>query len=339
MAKKNPVKVVRQDPAQIVAAGANAKAAGNVQANSICVLIKMSRFTVRRTVQQGDVNVEANVEARGGKSRPESIIDQDCVTVAKDLLDSDELRKIVTFDHVTKLWVKSRTVQSPLLRASAYLLGVDALPEMYGYLEARKKDRVTLEADFAAAYPGLIDAAKKRLGPLYDPTQYPPAASVRRLFGFDWQVIEIVTPNEKLRSISQALFEKEKAKAEAVWTSAVGQINDALAEGMAEVVAHLGARLGGGDEPPKRFRETAIKRVTDFLDAFGQRNVTGNADLARLVDQARRLLSGVDAKAVKKDGDLRRRLAQGVAEIKGSLDGMLEARPARAAAAFGDDAV
>jgi hypothetical protein len=42
---------------------------------------------------------------------------------------------------------------------------------------------------------------------------------------------------------------------------------------------------------------------------------------------------------VKKDGDLRRRLVQGVAEIKGSLDGMLENRPARAAAAFTDDAV
>lgn len=312
-----------------------AKAAGNIQANSICVLIKTSRFTVKRTVQPGEVNVEANT----GRDSVKDVIDQDCVTVAKDLLDSDELRKIVTFDHVTKLWVKSRTVQSPLLRASAYLLGVDALPEMYAYLEARKKDRAALEADFAVAYPALVEAAKKRLGPLYDPTQYPPAAAVRRLFGFDWQVIEIVTPNEKLRTISQALFEKEKAKAEAVWTSAVGQINDALAEGMAEVVAHLGARLGGGDEPPKRFRETAIKKVTDFLDAFGQRNVTGNVDLARLVDQARKLLSGVDAKAVKKDGDLRKRLAQGVAEIKGSLDGMLENRPARAAAAFTDDAV
>ena len=306
--------------------------AASVQKNSICVLIKMSRFTVRRTVQQGDVSVEATA----AKSRA---IDQDLVTVAKDLLDSPELRKVVTFDHVTKLWVKSKTVQSPLLRASAYLLGVDALPEMYAFLEARKKERGPLLDAFVAAYPALVEAAKKRLGPLHDPTQYPPAAAVRRLFGFEWQVVEIVTPNEKLRTISQALFEKEKAKAEAVWVSAVGQINDALAEGMADVVAHLGERLGGGDEAPKRFRETAIKRVTDFLDSFAQRNVTGNADLARLVDQARKLLSGVDVKSVKKDGDLRKRLARGVAELKVSLDGMLEARPARAIKLGGDEAL
>jgi hypothetical protein len=313
------------------------KAVDNIKANSICVLIKLRRVTVRRTVPQTDVSVEATEET-GRKSRGD-VIDQDLVTVAKDLLDSSELRKITTFDHVTKLWVKSKTVQSPLLRSSAYLLSVDSLPEMYAFLEQRKKDRGPLIAEFKAALPELIADARKRLGPIFDPAQYPLPEAVDKLFDMSWYVIEIVTPNEKLRTISQALFEREKAKAEAVWTSAVGQINDALAEGMAEVVAHLGARLGGGDEPPKRFRETAIKKVTDFLDAFGQRNVTGNADLARLVDQARKLLSGVDAKAVKKDGDLRKRLAQGVAEIKGSLDGMLENRPARAAAAFTDDAV
>ncbi len=308
-------------------AGPTASAADNVRANSICVLISLSKFTVKRAVRQGDVTVEATA---AGSRAAGDVIDQDCVTVAKDLLDSPELRAIVTFDNATKLWVRSRTVQSPLLRSSAYILTVDALPEMYRYLEERKKARVALEVGFAVVYPALVDAAKARLGPLFDFSEYPSPSAIRRLFGFEWQVVEIVTPNAKLRSISQALFEKEKAKAEAVWSTAVGQINDALAVGMAEVVAHLGERLGGGDEPPKRLRESAIKRVTDFLDAFAQRNVTGNAQLAKLVGDARKMLSGVDAKQIKKDGDLRRRLAQGVAEIKTSLDGMLEARPGRA---------
>jgi hypothetical protein len=308
------------------------EAGDKVQANSICVLIKTSKFTVKRTVQQGDVNVEANT----GRDDPKDNIDQDLVTVAKDLLDSQELRNIVTFDGVTKAWVRSKTVQSPLLRSSAYLLNVDALPAMYAHLEARKVARAELESAFVAAYPALIVAAKKRLGPLFEPTDYPPAAAVKRLFGFEWQIVEIVTPSKKLRSVSQVIFEKERAKAEAVWSTAVGQINDALAEGMAEVVKHLGDRLGGGDEPPKRFRESTIRKVTDFLDAFAGRAVTGNAQLAKLVAQARDLLSGVDAKEIKKDADVRRRVAEGVAAIRTSLDGMLEDRPGRAIDLSGD---
>lgn len=293
----------------------------DIRKNSVCFIIRMSRMTVRRTVSKGDVKVDVTA----GKDP-----DQEMVTVAKDLLDSPELRAIVTYDHVTKLRVKARSVPSPLFRSSAYLISVDGLAGMYEYLEKRKADRAPLEAAFKKAYPALVDEAKKRLGALYDQTQYPSAAALRDLFSFDWQVVEVGTPDAKLRSVSQALFEKEKGKAEQVWASAVGQINEALAEGMAEVVAHLSERLGGGDEPPKRFRESAIRRVTDFLDAFRQRNITENADLAKLVSKARRLLSGVDAEVVKTDAGLRKAVVAGFGEIKKSLDGMLENRPARA---------
>lgn len=308
------------------------KSVDNIKANSICVFIKMSRFTVRRTVKQDKVNVEAT-------DRFNAAVDQDLMTVAKDLLDSQELRKIVTYDHVTKVWVKARTVQSPLLRASAYLLDVDALPDMYEYLEQRKKNRGALVQDVAAAYPALVKAAKERLGPLFDQSEYPPVAALLKLFDFEWSVIEIVTPNEKLRTISQALFEKEKSKAEAVWKSAVGQINDALAASLNEVVEHLGDRLGGGDEAPKRFRASALKKVTDFIETFAQRNVAGSAGLAKLVGDAKAMLEGVDVKAIKTDGDLRKRLATSIAGIKSSLDGMMENKPARAISVGGDEAI
>lgn len=294
----------------------------DIRRNSICFVIRTSRMTVRRTVSKGDARVESTV---AGKDP-----DQEMVTVAKDLLDSPELRAIATFDHVTKLRVKARSVPSPLFHSSAYLVSVDGLADMYEFLEQRKAARAPLEAAFEKAYPALVDEAKKRLGSLYDPTQYPPPRELRSLFSFEWQVVEVGTPDAKLRSVSQALFEKERTKAEQVWSSAVGQINEALAEGMADVVAHLSERLGAGDEPPKRFRESAIRRVTDFLDAFKQRNITENADLAKLVGNARRLLSGVDAKTIKEEGGTRKRVVAGFAEIKKSLDTMLESKPARA---------
>ncbi len=311
--------------ASSVAGGATVEgkaAAADIRKNAVCFIIRTTRMTVRRTVPQGDVKVETTA---AGKDP-----DQEMVSVAKDLLDSKELRAIATFDHVTKLRVKRLSVPSPLLHSSAYLIATEGLADLYEYLELRKKDREPLEAAFEAAYPALVADAKKRLGTLFDPTEYPAPRVLRQLFSFEWQVVEIGTPDAKLRSVSQALFEKEKAKAEQVWANAVGQVNEALAQGMAAVVAHLSARLGGGDEPPKRFRASAIKRVTDFLDAFGNRNIAQNADLTKLVGDARKLLSGVDVKAIKGEADTRKRVVAGFVEISKSLDGMLEARPARA---------
>jgi hypothetical protein len=287
--------------------------------NSICVIIQASRFSVRRTVAKDRVQVDAVGEGPGL-----AIVDQDQVTVAKDLLDSKELRAVGLYDHYTKQWLRARSVPSPLLRSGAYLISVGALGDVYAYLEARKVGRDALIGQFEESYPALVRAAKGRLGPLFDPSEYPARGELRGMFGMEWQVVEMGTPDVKLRSISQALFEKERDKAERVWTSAVGQINEALAQGMADVVGHIGK--------PKRFGEKSLARVTEFLGLLDARNLTRNADLTALADKARKLLSGVDAKSLKKDVGSRERLATEFTAIKASLDTMLEARPVRAIA-------
>lgn len=296
----------------------------DVRESSVCIIISASKFSTRRTVRKGDVKVDSTVSGEVDD------IDQDVVTVAKSLLDSPELRAIAGHDHYTKRWVRMNSVPSPLLRAGAFLVSVDALAEVYEYLEARKIERVELIAAFAAAYPGLVKAARESLGPLFDATEYPAAAAITSQFDLEWQVVEMGTPDNKLRAISRALFEKERDKAEKVWSNAVGQINAMLAEGMAKVVEHLSEKLGGGDEKPKRLRESAVARVMEFLDTFDKRNLTRNADLAGLVAQGRMLLSGVSAKDLKDDDKLRARVSKGFAEINAGLSKMMEDRPARA---------
>jgi len=309
----------------------------DVRDSSVCILIDTSRFSVRRAVPRSEVNVEATTYAVPTGDRE---VDQDVVTVAKELLDSPELRAIATHDHYTKRWIRAHSVPSPLLRAGAFLVSVDALAEVYEYLERRRDERAALIAQFTEVYPQKTADARKRLGPLFDPTQYPAASVIAGAFGLEWQVVEMGTPDSKLRAVSKALFERERDKAEKVWANAVGQINEMLAAGMAKVVGHLAEKLGGADgEKPKRFRESSIAHVTEFFDTFGSRNLTRNADLAALVDKGRKLLSGVDAKELKSDDKLRARVAAGFVEINASLGKMLENRPARAITLEDEEAV
>ena len=308
----------------------NKQAAEMAEKSSVCIIIETSKFNVRRAVPRSAVRVDSVQD--GGAP------DKAMLAVGKDLVDSDELRAIESYDASTKAWLGSRAVPDELLRNSAFRVSVDALADVYEYLERRSKDRKPLVKVFRAAYPGLVKAARERLGALWSPAQYPDVALIEQAFSFSWRVVEIGVPGEKLRSVSRALFEKEREKAESAWSNAVGQINEALAKGMAQVVGHLAEKLGGGDERPKRLRESAVKHVAEFLDTFDQRNLTKNADLADLVDKARKLLSGVDAKMLRGDAAVRGAVARGFADVKAGLDKMLEDRPARAIT-FSDEEV
>ena len=289
---------------------------------SICLVLAFSRIGSKRSVASNEVRVSA----ADGIEKP----DQSMVHVAKDLFDSPELRAIVTHDSVTRKWIVSRSVPSPLFRDSVYLLGVDAVEEVCAHLEERREARTKLEETFLAAYPALVADARKRLGPLFNASEYPASSALRPALAMAWSLIEWGTPEKKLRTISKVLFEKEREKTEAIWANAAVQIEDALITGMSEVFNHLADRLSGGDDGgAKRFKQATVARAEEFLDLFAKRNLTGREDLAKLVEKGRKLLTGVDAKGLKTDEKLLARTVKGVAEIKTSLDTMLEARPAR----------
>lgn len=296
-----------------------------VRENSVCLVIDVSRFSVRRSVGKDEVSVETKLKGD---------VDQTTVAVAKDLLDSPELREIVTHDHYTKLQVKAWSVPSELMRAGAYLLSLDALKETDDYLVMRLAERGELVKKFRTAYPALVKTAKTRLGPLWKAEEYPAVATLEEAFKFVWRFVEIGTPDAKLKTISQALFKREADKADKLWSNSVGQIEEALAQGMADVIGHLAEQLTGGEDgKPKRFREASVKRAQEFLAFFDKKNLTKNADLTALVDQARSLINGGAAdvtKSLKTDKDARAQVVAGFADIKKNLAKMLEDRPARA---------
>jgi hypothetical protein len=112
--------------------------------------------------------------------------------------------------------------------------------------------------------------------------------------------------------------------------TAVGQIEQMLAGAFAEIVKHLGTQLAGDGTEKKRIRQESFQKVLDFIESFPQRNIGGSADMAALVEEAKNLVKGVDVKNVRKDADLRKALAEGVAKVTKSLDKMLENKPSRA---------
>jgi hypothetical protein len=107
-------------------------------------------------------------------------------------------------------------------------------------------------------------------------------------------------------------------------TEAVSVVQQVMRAAMAELVQHMRDRLQDGpDGKPARFHQTTVSKLVSFLDTFELRNVTDDAELKSLVDQAKALLSGVSIKDLKTAAELRTQVREGMADIAAQLDTLI----------------
>ena len=176
-------------------------------------------------------------------------------------------------------------------------------------------------------YEELRATARERLGALYNPGDYP--ASLRGLFGIAWE-FPSVDPPEYLSRLSPRLFEQECERVAARFDEAIQLAEDAFLNELNRLVSHLSERLSGQEDGrPKVFRDTAVENLRDFFTRFQQLNVRSNADLDALVEQARRILRGVEPQQLRDNTTRRQQVASQLAGVQASLDGLMVDRPQR----------
>lgn len=176
-------------------------------------------------------------------------------------------------------------------------------------------------------YEELRATARERLGALYNPGDYP--ASLRGLFGIAWE-FPSVEPPEYLSRLSPRLFEQECERVTARFDEAIQLAEDAFLSELNRLVSHLSERLSGQEDGrPKVFRDTAVENLRDFFTRFQQLNVRSNVDLDALVEQARRILRGVEPQQLRDNTTRRQQVALQLAGVQASLDGLMVDRPRR----------
>ena len=173
----------------------------------------------------------------------------------------------------------------------------------------------------------LVDQARKRLGDLFDVTDYLP--SIADEFEITWDY-PATTPPDYLRSVAPEIYESECNRVRERFTEAVKIAETAFAEELGSLVSHLAERLSGeSDGKPKVFRDTAVTNLNEFLERFRRLSIGTDESLEQLVDQARSLVTGVVPEDLRQQETLRQRISNGLTRIEASLDGYMTDRPRR----------
>jgi hypothetical protein len=249
------------------------------------------------------------------------------LTAGKKIIDvrHEAVRRLTSIrTRITNYW---RGLTLPYTEPGMRLIRQADVPAFVHALEGFRDELAAAEADLNAVYEEIKADARRRLGRLYDPADYPP--EVRGLFGVEWDFPSVEPPSYLLR-ISPEVYEQERQRVAARFEEAVQLAEQAFATEFARLLAHLTERLGGGEGGERRvFRDSAVTNLTEFFQRFRHLNVSSSPELDALVEQAQGLVRGVAPQHLRDDAALRSEIAAKMAEVRTGVEALITDVPRR----------
>ena len=249
------------------------------------------------------------------------------VSAAKKLLDTSHpaFKSVTAVRHRIVSLFKGMSLPYP--EPGVRLIRQDDIAVFNMQMQTLKAELIEAVQQLDQQYAELRSSAQARLGSLYDPSDYP--QSLVGLFDVDWHFPSFEPP-DYLRQLSPQLYEQECQRVQARFDEAVQLAEQAFLEELAKLVEHLSERLNGQvDGRPKVFRDSAVENLSEFFERFRHLNIGSNEQLDQLVEQASRVVRGVEPQQLRDNGQLRQQVATQLSGVQSALDGLLVDRPRR----------
>lgn len=254
--------------------------------SAVCVVCTLSKPGLRRQVSPDEINVDD----------PWAMLH-----ISKDLVDSPEFKAIASWDRQLQVMVTKLTTPFPLKHPHGLrLLAVSLIDEMDTTIRVFLQQRQPLIQAFLQAYPRLIEESQEKLGPRFDPSQYPTTEQLERAFGCECEYLEL--------SLPPALYEVAEQQ---TWESLRNELT----------------RLISTDEGKlKAVRASLLDNLQDFLYLFESRNLFGASDLSSLVQRCQAVVGGIRGESLAGNAPLREAVTKGLEEVQVQLQSLVTPR-------------
>jgi hypothetical protein len=220
-----------------------------------------------------------------------------------------------------------RTVTLPFPEAGIRLLPQNSLGLFANTMQTYRERLQEAARELAAQYDTIKSEAQRRLGSLYNASDYP--TTLDGLFDMEWSVVPIEPP-QYLVALNPEVFRQEQARVRERFESAVELAEQAFATELQRLTAHLAERLTGlHDGQPKVFRDSAVENLREFFERFRRLNIRSNPELDALVEQAQQTINGVEPQTLRDSNRLRQMVARDFEQIQAGVGELLVDRPRR----------
>ena len=220
-----------------------------------------------------------------------------------------------------------RTVTLPFPEAGIRLLPQNSLGMFAATMQTYRERHQPAATDLAAQYDTIKSEAERRLGTLFNASDYP--TTLDGLFDLEVSY-PTIEPPAYLVSLHPEVYQQEQARVRERFESAVELAEQAFATELQRLTAHLAERLTGlHDGQPKVFRDSAVENLREFLERFRRLNIRSSLELDTLVEEAQQTISGIEPQTLRDSNRLRQMVARDFEQIQASVGELLVDRPRR----------
>lgn len=267
--------------------------------------------------RQADIN---SVDVVEGGEKVEGV-DKNKLKLSKRILDCPQFREIRKLDAKIKQVIKNKTVSgTKKLRSGFYLVPKDSIVSLFEDIKLFVSERQPLVDALIQVYPDLIEADKQSLKTLFDQSNYPSVEQAASQFYVEYAPVDFSTPGS-LKDIQETLYDAEKEREVNRWLDAGKEIEQSLIAEAIKLVDGLVDKLRpGSDGKNKRINQPTFDTLSSFLSELKNRNLTGSEEIDELNKRITDAVTGVSAKDVRTNDELRNSLKAKFEAIQGSIE-------------------
>ena len=220
-----------------------------------------------------------------------------------------------------------RTITLPFPEAGIRLLPQNSLGLFATTMQTYRERLQQAATDLAGQYEQIKSEAERRLGTLFNASDYP--STLDGLFDLEVSY-PTIEPPAYLVSLHPEVYQQEQARVRERFENAVELAEQSFATELQRLSAHLAERLTGlHDGQPKVFRDSAVENLREFFERFRRLNIRSSPELDELVEQAQQTINGVEPQTLRDSNRLRQMVARDFEQIQASVGEMLVDRPRR----------
>jgi hypothetical protein len=220
-----------------------------------------------------------------------------------------------------------RTVTLPFPEAGVRLLPQNSLGLFAQTMQTYRERLQEAARELAAQYDAIKSEAQRRLGSLYNASDYP--TTLDGLFDLEVSYPTIEPPGY-LMALHPDVYHAEQARVRERFENAVELAEQAFATELQRLTAHLAERLTGlHDGQPKVFRDSAVENLREFFERFRRLNIRSSPELDMLVEEAQHIITGIEPQQLRDSVRLRQMVARDFEQIQASVGELLIDRPRR----------
>lgn len=252
-------------------------------------------------------------EAAGAKS--------DAARVNKHLVSKEALAPVMTAANTVRTHFYTNTLPwrdngDRILPRNLYLKFI----ESHEALKREFDDQV--DNFLAVAYPEARSQAEFRMGDLFKPDDYPHPSDLRRRFAVNLDFAPLSTAQDFRVDIDQEHVERIKASIESAAEQRIIQAQQDIWSRIGEAVGRFQERMA---DPKAVFRDTTVDNIHELVELVPGLNVLDDPNIELVRGLLEKMMTGVDAKTIRKNPDVREELAGEAKEIMDKMSSFAKA--------------